>query len=233
MSMKRNAHYSEIAFVLDRSGSMKSCQQAAIEGFNQFLADQQKTDGLAKLTLVLFDDEYLVPISSIPVEEVVSLTDDTYQPRGCTALLDAIGQTIDNLGQRLAALAEKDRPGQVIVAILTDGLENASQRFTWKEIAGKIKHQTDTYKWIFLFLGANQDAIATAANLSIAANNAANYVADAAGSKAGQAAFSRKTKALRRASMDIASVSERLDAEAPLTQIVSEEDRKTRESPNS
>ena len=231
--MKRNAHYSEIAFVLDRSGSMKSCQQAAIEGFNQFLADQQKTDGLAKLTLVLFDDEYLVPISSIPVEEVVSLTDDTYQPRGCTALLDAIGQTIDNLGQRLAALAEKDRPGQVIVAILTDGLENASQRFTWKEIAGKIKHQTDTYKWIFLFLGANQDAIATAANLSIAANNAANYVADAAGSKAGQAAFSRKMSALRRASMDSASVSERLDAEAPLTQIVSEEDRKTRESPNS
>ena len=231
--MKTNAHYSEIAFVLDRSGSMKSCQQAAIEGFNQFLADQQKTDGLAKLTLVLFDDEYLVPISSIPVEEVVSLTDDTYQPRGCTALLDAIGQTIDNLGQRLAALAEKDRPGQVIVAILTDGLENASQRFTWKEIAGKIKHQTDTYKWIFLFLGANQDAIATAANLSIAANNAANYVADAAGSKAGQAAFSRKMSALRRASMDSASVSERLDAEAPLTQIVSEEDRKTRESPNS
>jgi len=233
MSMKRNAHYSEIAFVLDRSGSMKSCQQAAIEGFNQFLADQQKTDGLAKLTLVLFDDEYLVPISSIPVEEVVSLTDDTYQPRGCTALLDAIGQTIDNLGQRLAALAEKDRPGQVIVAILTDGLENASQRFTWKEIAGKIKNQTDTYKWIFLFLGANQDAIATAANLSIAANNAATYVADAAGSKAGQAAFSRKMSALRRASMDSASVSERLDAEAPLTQIVSEEDRKTRESPNS
>src|SRR5438105_3099931 len=103
------------------------------------------------------------------------------------------------------------------------------QRFTWKEIAGKIKHQTDTYKWIFLFLGANQDAIATAANLSIAANNAANYVADAAGSKAGQAAFSRKMSALRRASMDIASGSERLDAEAPLTQIVSEEDRKSRE----
>ena len=229
MSMKRNVHYTEIAFVLDRSGSMKSCQQAAIEGFNQFLADQQKTDGLAKLTLVLFDDEYLVPISSIPVEEVVPLTDDTYQARGCTALLDAIGQTIEDLGQRLAALAEKDRPGQVIVAILTDGLENASQRFSWKEIAGKIEHQTDTYKWIFLFLGANQDAIATASNLSIAANNAANYVADTAGSRAGQAAFSRKMSALRRSSMDIASVSERLDAAAPLKEIVSEEDRKSRE----
>src|SRR6266550_3965782 len=229
MSMKRNAHYSEIAFVLDRSGSMKSCQQAAIEGFNQFLADQQKTVGLAKLTLVLFDDEYLVAVSSVPAQEVVPLTDDTYQPRGCTALLDAIGQTVDDLGLRLAALAEKDRPEQVIVAILSDGLENASQRFNWKEIAGKIKHQTDTYKWIFLFLGANQDAIATASNLSIASNNAANYVADTAGSRAGQAAFSRKMTALRRDSMDIASISEKLDAAASLTDIVSEEDHKSRE----
>jgi len=227
--MKPNAHYTEIAFILDRSGSMNCCQQAAIAGFNQFLDDQQKAEGLAKLTLVLFDDEYLVPVSSIPVHEVVPLTDDTYQPRGCTALLDAVGQTIDDLGNRLAALTEKDRPGQVIVAILTDGLENASRRFTWKEIAGKIKHQTDTYKWIFLFLGANQDAIATAANLSIAANNAASYVADAAGSKASHAAFSRKMSALRRTSMDIASVSEKLDAAASLTDIVSEEDRKSRE----
>jgi hypothetical protein len=227
--MKPNAHYSEVAFILDRSGSMNSCQQAAIAGFNQFLDDQQKTEGLAKLTLVLFDDEYLVAISSIPVHEVVPLTDDTYQPRGCTALLDAVGQTIDDLGNRLAALTEKDRPGQVIVAILTDGLENASQRFSWKEIAGKIKHQTDIYKWVFLFLGANQDAIATAANLNIAPNNAASYVADTAGSRAGQAAFSRKMSALRRASMDIASVSEKLDAAASLTDIVSEEDRKSRE----
>jgi len=227
--MKPNAHYTEIAFILDRSGSMNCCQQDAIAGFNQFLDDQQKTEGLAKLTLILFDDEYLVAVSSIPVQEVVPLTDDTYQPRGCTALLDAIGQTIDDLGRRFAALSEKDRPEQVIVAILTEGLENASQRFTWKEIAGKIKHQTDTYKWIFLFLGANQDAIATAANLSIAANNAASYVANAAGSKASHAAFSRKTRALRRTSMDIASVSEKLDAAASLTDIVSEEDRKSRE----
>ena len=227
--MKPNAHYTEIAFILDRSGSMKSCQQAAIDGFNRFLADQQQIEGLAKLTLVLFDDEYFVPISSIPVQEIVPLTDDTYRPQGCTALLDAIGKTVDDLGLRLAALAEKDRPGQVIVAILTDGLENASQRFNWKEIAGKIKHQTDTHKWIFLFLGANQDAIATASNLSIAANNAANYVADTAGSRAGQAAFSRKMSALRRSSMDIASISEKLDAAASLTDIVSEEDRKSRE----
>jgi hypothetical protein len=226
--MKPNAHYTEIAFVLDRSGSMESCQEAAIDGFNQFLTEQQNTEGLAKLTLVLFDDEYVVPVSSVPVPEIVPLTRETYQPRRCTALLDAIGQTIDDLGQRLATLAEHDRPGQVIVAILTDGLENASQRFTWKQIAGKIKHQTDVYKWVFLFLGANQDAIATAANLSIAANNAASYVADAPGSAAGSAAFSRKMRALRRTSMDIASAAERSDAAAPLSDIVSEEDRKSR-----
>src|SRR5262249_17060966 len=198
--MKTNVHYTEIAFVLDRSGSMECCQQAAIDGFNQFLTEQQNTEGLAKLTLVLFDDEYLVPVSSVPVQEIVPLTDETFQPRGCTALLDAIGQTIDELGDRLAALPERDRPGQVIIAILTDGVENASQRFTWKEIAAKIKHQTDIYKWVFLFLGANQDAIATAANLSIAVNNAANYVADSPGSAASHAALSRKTRALRRAS---------------------------------
>src|SRR5947208_2536475 len=165
--------------------------------------------------------------------DVVCRTSETCRLRACTDRLDVSGHTIDNLGQRLTALAEKDRARQVIVAILPDCMENASQRFTWKEIAGKIKHPTDTYKWIFLFLGANQDAIATASNLSIAANNAANYVADTAGSRAGQAAFSRKMSALRRSSMDIASVSERLDAEAQLTQIVSQEDRKTRESPNS
>jgi hypothetical protein len=227
--MKTNVHYTEIAFVLDRSGSMSCCQEAAIAGFNQFLSEQQNTEGLAKLTLVLFDDEYLVPVSSLPVPEVVPLTGDTYQPRNCTALLDAIGQTVDDLGRRLGALAEKDRPGQVIVAILTDGLENASQRFTWKQIAAKIKHQTDVYKWIFLFLGANQDAIATAANLSIAANNAANFVADDAGSHSAQAAFSRKVTALRHVSMGIASVSESCDVQASLNEIVSEEDSKTRE----
>src|ERR1700745_4058056 len=114
---------------------MECCRQAAIDGFNQFLTEQQNTEGLAKLTLVLFDDEYVVPISSVPVQEVVPLTHHTYQPRGCTALLDAIGATIDNLGRRLSALQEKDRASQVIVAILTDGLENASRRFTWKQVS--------------------------------------------------------------------------------------------------
>ena len=227
-SRMKNHHYTEIAFVLDRSGSMSTCQAEAIAGFNQFLADQQKTEGLAKLTLVLFDDEYLVPVRSVPVREVLPLDGETYQPRGSTALLDAIGQTIDELGASLAALAEKDRPDQVIVAILTDGMENASTSFTWKDLAARIKHQTDVYKWTFLFLGANQDAIATAAQINIAASNAATYVADGAGSHASHHAFSRKMSSLRRQSMGIATANDLHDAAAPLAHILQEEDAKER-----
>lgn len=146
-----NKNYTEIAFILDRSGSMDVCRDAAIAGFNLFLDEQQRTEGLAKLTLVLFDDEYLVPINALPVAEVIALDHETYVPRGSTALLDAIGRTVDDLGTRLAAMPEKNRPGQVIVAILTDGLENSSQSWTWKQIARVIKHQTEQSKWTFLF----------------------------------------------------------------------------------
>lgn len=118
----------EIAFILDRSGSMESCRDAAIDGFNQFLREQQQAKGSARLTLVFFDDEYVVPVSSIPIAEVVSLNRETYTTGNTTALLDAVGRTIDELGARLAAIGEPDRPGQIIVAILTDGLENASRR---------------------------------------------------------------------------------------------------------
>lgn len=223
-----NKHYTEIAFVLDRSGSMESCSDAAIAGFNQFLAEQQLTEGLAKLTLILFDDEYLRIVESIPVAEVISLTDKTYVPRNSTALLDAIGTTIDELGTRLSLIPEKDRPGQTIVAILTDGFENASQKYSWKDIAAKIKHQTEGYKWTFLFLCANQDAIATAAQISIGASNAARYVADGAGSQASHASFSRKMRSIRRSAMGIASRAEAADLAAPLSAIVEEEDKKHR-----
>ena len=223
-----NNHYTEIAFVLDRSGSMESCKEAAIEGFNRFLLEQQKVEGLAKLTLVLFDDEYLVSFRSLPVQEIVPLNSGTFVPRNTTALLDAIGTTIDELGQSLSQLPEKDRPAQVIVAILTDGLENASRRYSWNNIGERIKLQSETYKWTFLFLGANQDAIATAAQLSISAANAASYVADAAGSRASHVAFSRKASALRRKSTGRATAEDVMDIAAPMSQIVAEEDRKER-----
>jgi len=207
-----NKNYTEIAFVLDRSGSMGSSREAAIAGFNFFLNQQQAGSDLTKLTLVLFDDEYLVPIDALPVAEILPLDNDTYLPRGTTALLDAIGRTADEFGARLAAMPEKNRPGQVIVAILTDGLENSSQTYTWNQIARVIKHQTEQYRWTFLFLGANQYAIATAAQMNIAAANASSFVADPAGLRAASRSLSRKMRGLRRIYEGKASIQEAADA---------------------
>jgi hypothetical protein len=223
-----NKDYTEIAFILDRSGSMESCKEAAIEGFNRFLREQQNVESIAKITLVLFDNEYLVSCRSVPVQEILPLNSDTFVPRNTTALLDAIGRTIDELGQNLSRLAEKDRPAQVIVAILTDGLENASQHYTWNDIGDRIKLQSETYRWTFLFLGANQDAIATAAQLSICESNAASYVADASGSRASHVALSRKASALRRKNMGRATAQDVADIAASMSQILEEEDRKER-----
>lgn len=191
--------YSDINFVLDRSGSMNSISLAAIEGFNQFLKSQQAAPGSARFTLIQFNDQYEVWARAVPVAEMFPLNQETFQPRGRTAMLDAIGRTIDETGERLAAMPEADRPGKVIVAILTDGLENASQRFTYREVAGKIAHQREKYGWEFLFLGANQDAIAMAARLNIARADAATFVASAKGALASYRTINRKMAAWRAA----------------------------------
>jgi len=224
-----NKNITEIAFILDRSGSMDSCSQEAIAGFNHFLKEQQQVEGLARLTLVLFDNEYLVPVQSLPVQEVLPLNKRTFLPRGSTALLDAIGKTIDDLGSRLGELPEADRPGQVIVTIFTDGMENSSVHFDWREISQKIKHQTEVYRWLFLFLGANQDAIATAAQLSISSANSSSYSADGVGTRTTHSAISRKLKGLRKVSQGSATLQEMADAKSDLSCIVKEEDCKERQ----
>jgi len=209
-------HYSEIAFVLDRSGSMESCREAAIEGFNSFLQNQQRTKGLAKLTLILFNDEYLVLIDALPVAEILPLDDDSYVPRGSTALLDAIGRTIDELGARFAALPEQYRPMQVIVVILTDGLENSSQNYTWQQITDAIEQQSEQHRWTFLFLGANQDAIATAAQMNITAANAAAYIADTGRLHSSASSLTPQSASLAPVSMGTANAEECQDAVVPM-----------------
>lgn len=221
-----NDRLTEIAFILDRSGSMAAMVEPAIAGFNTFLRDQQQAEGDARLSLVLFDNEFLVPCASLPVAEVVELDTTTFVPRGSTALLDAIGLTIDRLGAHLEAIPEPDRPGQVVVAILTDGEENASTRFTWQDIAQKISHQEKHYSWQFLFLGANQDAIATAARMGVAAGNSATYLHDAAGYTSSAKAMSRKIGAIRRSKLDPTAVQE--DLAKPMTDILREEDEQER-----
>ena len=141
----------EIVSIVDRSGSMQSILDDAIGGFNTFLAAQQRQPGEAKLSLILFDHEYQIVHQAVDIQQVEPLNQDTYVPRGSTALLDAVGKTIDAVGERLAATPESERPSQVIVSILTDGYENASQTYSKPKVAEMIKHQTEKYSWAFEF----------------------------------------------------------------------------------
>lgn len=166
----------EIAVVMDQSGSMQSVKNDAIGGFNSFLEDQKKLPGEANLTLVLFDSEnYTERHLGIPIAKGEPLSESTYKPGANTPLLDAIGRTVTKLGQRLEAMPEADRPEKVIMAILTDGLENYSSEYSREKVFEMVKHQKEVYGWEFLFLAANQDAIASAAQYGIAANRAMNY----------------------------------------------------------
>jgi uncharacterized protein YegL len=170
-----NTQLTEIGFVLDRSGSMASMTKEAIGGFNGFLDSQQKLPGEAKLTLVLFDNEYIVAQNGRPIKEVPPLDETTYVPRGTTALLDAIGRTINTIGERLNKTPEIERPAKVLIVILTDGLENASQEFKPKQIHWMIEHQREIYSWEFIYLGANQDAIEVGEQLGVAPQHAATF----------------------------------------------------------
>ena len=179
--MKENL--SELVFILDRSGSMESMCAEAIGGFNSFLEEQKKLPGEAKLTVVLFDHEYTFLCNGQDIKSVEPLTDKIYTARGTTALLDAVGRTVDEVGKRLAATPEDQRPSKVLVAILTDGQENASSSYTKAKIQEIIKHQTDKYAWQFLFLASNQDAFSEAQQLGIHLHNVSGYDATKIGTR--------------------------------------------------
>ena len=147
--------------------------------------------------LVQFDDQYETVFDK-PLKECPELTQNTFVPRGSTALLDAQGRTIVELGQELAALPEHERPSKVIVVTLTDGLENASKQYNLEQIGEMIREQRDKYNWDFVFLGANQDAIATAAAMSIPLPSAMSYSTSKAGVAATMAAVSHYVGAARR-----------------------------------
>lgn len=218
-----NTNLTEIAYVLDRSGSMQSLTEAAITGFNEFLQQQLDEPGDANLSLMLFDNEFLTPHVRTPLQDVRELDVTTYVPRGSTALLDAIGTTIDELGKRLAAEPEEKRPGKVIVAIYTDGYENASTRYTLEQINEMITHQRKHYDWEFMFLAANQDAIATAAQMGIARDMASVSALSAKGLSSAHHAFSRKMKSMRR---EMRTGYKDEDFDKPMEEVVKEEEEK-------
>lgn len=218
-----NPNLTEIAYVLDRSGSMGPMTEAAIAGFNEFLQEQLDTPGDANLSLLLFDNEFLTPCIRTPLQDVEKLTTETYVPRGMTALLDAIGLTIDELGKRLAAEPEEKRPGKVIVAIFTDGLENASQLYSLKQVHDMITHQRKVYQWEFLFLGANEDAIATASQMGIDRSMASKSEFSGKGVQSSSKSFSRKIRAMRESTM---YQKDSPDLHKPMDHIVREEEEK-------
>ena len=165
----------DITLVVDRSGSMQNRRADAQGGVNAFIQKQAEEPGEALLTLVQFDTEYEIVHSGVPIGKVPEYT---LEPRGATALLDAVGRAINEAGNRISAMDEADRPGLVIFVITTDGLENSSREFTKPQIKEMIEHQQEKYGWHFTFLGANQDAFAEAGGLGIRAASAAQYSMD-------------------------------------------------------
>ena len=173
----------ELVFILDRSGSMAGLEGDTIGGFNAMIRKQKKADGEAYVSTVLFDNESVVIHDRVDIRRVRPLTGEDYSVRGCTALLDAIGKAIHHIGNVHKYAREEDRPERTLFVITTDGMENASHRYTADEIRRRIQRQKEKYGWEFIFLGANMDAVATARRLGIGEDRAVTYHSDHEGTK--------------------------------------------------
>ncbi len=196
-SSAKSKAFAEIAFILDRSGSMESMKEAAISGFNQFLKEQQAEPTPARFSLVLFDNEYIRVVNRFNIQEVEGLDTSTFVPRGSTSLLDAIGRTIVGLRQQIGESPEEFRPGKVILAILTDGQENSSVEYNLQMVNNLIS-EARRDDWDIFFLGANQDAIATAIQMGIDHRNSTSFAASEAGYHISSRSISEKMRSKRR-----------------------------------
>jgi hypothetical protein len=161
-----------IYFLLDRSGSMSSIREETVAGFDAFITEQRSAPGTCRVTLARFDDEYDEVYADRDLADVPSLE---LTPRGMTALLDALGRLIVGAGERLAAMSEAERPGSVVVGVMTDGHENASHDWTHARVKELIERQEREYAWQFLYLGADQDAIEEGAKMGFVAEKSVTY----------------------------------------------------------
>ncbi len=177
--MKKNL--TELVFILDRSGSMGGLESDTIGGFNGMIEKQKKQKGEANVTTVLFDDKYELLHDRFPIAAVKPLTGRDYYVRGCTALLDAVGKTIQKMASIQRNLPEEMRAEKVIFVITTDGLENASREYGYTQIRQMIEREKEKYGWEFLFLGANMDAVAEARRFGINADRAVTFENDSEG----------------------------------------------------
>lgn len=171
----------ELVFILDRSGSMGGLESDTIGGYNSLLEKQKQEEGECILTTVLFDDRYELLHDRINIKGVKPITQNEYFVRGSTALLDAIGRTIQKIGDAQMHTLPDEQAEKVMVVITTDGMENASREYDYDRIRYMIQRQREKYGWEFIFLGANIDAVETAARVGISKDRAANYHSDPMG----------------------------------------------------
>lgn len=196
--MKNNI--TELVFVLDRSGSMSGLEQDTIGGFNGLIKEQKNQDGEVLVTTVLFDDEYEMLHNRQNIKEIKPITRSEYYVRGLTALLDAIGITINRIRNEHVKRGIEEIPSKVLFVITTDGYENASVEFTSNEIKRLIERMRIEHDWEFLFLGANIDAVMTAEKFGIDKNRATNYHADSAGTTLNYKSINKAVYQMRNAS---------------------------------
>ena len=179
--MKNNT--TELVFILDRSGSMEGLEKDTIGGFNSMIDKQKKQEGECYVSTVLFDDVSEVLHDRVKLDDVPRMTERDYTVRGCTALIDAIGDAIRHIGNIHKYAREEDVPEHTMFVITTDGYENASYRYTSEQVKKMIKRQKEKHGWEFLFSGANIDAVETAKRYGIDESRAVNYNADEKGTK--------------------------------------------------
>ena len=195
----------ELVFILDRSGSMSGLEKDTIGGFNSMLEKQRKEPGDAVVSTVLFDNEIEVIHDRVSIANVPNLTDQEYYVRGCTALLDAVGGAIHHIGNVHKYARREDVPEKTLFIITTDGLENASRRYTYDKVRHMIEHQKERYGWEFIFLGANIDAAAEARRFGIDEAMAANYHCDEAGTALNYQVISEAITSVRASSAPLSA----------------------------
>ena len=203
----------EVVFILDRSGSMAGLEKDTIGGFNAMLEKQRRGEGQALISTVLFSNESVVIHDRVDARDVPPLTEREYFVCGCTALLDAVGGAIHHIGNVHKYAREEDRPERTLFVITTDGMENASRHYDLRRVRAMIERQKARYGWEFLFLGANIDAVDTAARLGIDADRAANFHCDAQGTQLNYEAVSDAVSAMRCAAPLSADWKERIDSD--------------------
>ena len=177
----RPARLTEMVFILDRSGSMYGLEEDTIGGFNSMIDKQKKEEGEACVSTVLFCDESCVIHDRRPLAAIEKLTEREYYTGGCTALLDAIGDAIHHIATVHKYARPEDRPDKTVFVIITDGMENASRRYNYREVRRMIEKEKEKYGWEFLFLGANIDAVEVAGRMGISRDRAVEYNCDDTG----------------------------------------------------